>query len=140
MPQAWLDYVVPVAVELVSLDVQRTEFLGRDLLAGWIAATIEPRADDETASVGGVADQVDDGLVGPQGTTAPVDRDEREQPVLDLVPLAGARRKVADVDREVEFIGELLKLGLPHARAVAVAAAGIGGDEDLAGAGIARLA
>jgi hypothetical protein len=47
---ARLDYVVPVAVELVSLDVQRAEFLGRDLLAGRIAATIEPRADDETAS------------------------------------------------------------------------------------------
>jgi hypothetical protein len=28
-------------------------------------ATIKPRADDETASVGGVADQVDDNLVGP---------------------------------------------------------------------------
>jgi hypothetical protein len=47
---------------------------------------------------------------------------------------------MADVDREVEFVGEPLKLGLPHATAVTVDAARIGGDEDLAGIGIARLA
>ncbi len=35
--------------------------------------------------------------------------------MLDLVPLAGARRKVADVDRETEFVGEPFKLGLPDA-------------------------
>src|SRR6267143_3155055 len=101
---ARLDHVVPFAVEVVSLDVQRAELLRRDLLAGRIPTAIEPSADDETASVGRVADQVDDGLVCPQGTATPVDRDEGEQPVLDLVPLAGARREVADVDREVEFV------------------------------------
>jgi len=32
--------IVPVAVEVVSLDVESTELLGRDLLAGGIATTI----------------------------------------------------------------------------------------------------
>jgi len=37
---AWADDIVPVAVEVVSLDVESTELLGRDLLAGGIATTI----------------------------------------------------------------------------------------------------
>ena len=93
--------VVPVAVEVVALDLQLAQFLRRDLLAGRIAATIESGAHDEATAVGRVADEVDDGLVGPQRASAPVDRDEREQAVLDLVPLAGAGREVADVDRHV---------------------------------------
>ena len=40
---------------------------------------IESDAHDETTSVGRVANEVDDGLVGPQRASAPVDRDEREQ-------------------------------------------------------------
>jgi hypothetical protein len=41
-----------------SLDLQRAEVLGTDLLAGRIATTIEPRGYDEAATVGRVADQV----------------------------------------------------------------------------------
>ena len=41
--------------------------------------------------------------------------------------------------RHVELVGEPLQLGLPHARAVTVAAR-VGGDEDLAGVGVAPLA
>jgi len=39
--------------------------------------------------------QLDDHLVTDQWATTPVHRDEREQAVLDLVPLARARREVA---------------------------------------------
>ena len=39
---------------------------------------------------------------------APVLRDEGEQAVLDLVPLARARRQVTDRDREAELVGEAL--------------------------------
>src|SRR5258705_10396577 len=52
--------------------------------------------------------------------------------MLDLVPLARAWREVADVDDNADLVGEPLKLGFPHARAIAVAAAGVGGDEELA--------
>ena len=100
-------------------------------------AAIEPRAHDEAASVHRVADEVDDRLVGPQRPAAPVDRDEREQTVLDLVPLARAGREVADPDCDAELVGEALQLVLPDARAIAVAAARVGGDEDLARLGVA---
>jgi hypothetical protein len=58
-----------------------------------------------------VADQVDDGLVRAKRPASPIDRNEREKPVFDLVPLARPRREVADVDGEVELVGEALKLG-----------------------------
>jgi hypothetical protein len=39
--------------------------------------------------------------------------DEREQTVLDLVPFARSRRKVMNLDRYAEFIGEFLQLAFP---------------------------
>jgi hypothetical protein len=36
---------------------------------------------------------------------APVLADEREEPVFDFVPLAGAGRQVADHDIEAKFVG-----------------------------------
>src|SRR4051812_40181152 len=134
------DDVVPVTMKRVPLDLQRVEVLGGNLLARRIASTIEPCADDEAAAVGRVADQVDDRLVGPQRPAAPVDRDVREQAVLDLVPLAGAGREVADVDGEVECIGQPLEFGFPKSGSVAVAPTRVGGDEQLARVGIALRA
>ena len=101
------------------------------------APTIESDARDETTSVGRVADEVDDGLVGPQRAPAPVDRDEREQTMLHPVPLAGAGPKVADMDRHVELVSDALQLMLPHVRPVAVAAPCVRGDEYLARLGAA---
>jgi hypothetical protein len=69
-----------------------------------------------------VADQIHHGLVGAQRSASPIHRDKREEAMFDLVPLAGARRKVADVDRDFELIGKPLELRFPHARPVAVAA------------------
>src|SRR5262245_39655073 len=127
-------------MELVLLDLEGTEFLGRDLLAGGVFPALDLRLDDETTTVRRVRDQVDDDLVSAQWSAPPVDRDEREQPVFDLVPLAGARREVADSDRDPEPVGEPLQLGFPDAGSIPVAAAGIGRDEQLARLGIALRA
>src|ERR1700691_6006359 len=110
-----------------------TEVLARHSSASWKVAAIEACTHDKSASVRRVADEVHDSLVGPQGAPTPVDRDEREQSMLDLVPLARPRREVADVDREVELVREALKLKLPDVRPIAVAATRVGCDEDLAG-------
>src|SRR5215467_5403684 len=48
-----------------------------------------------------------------QRLAAPVDRDEREQTVLNFVPFAGARRQVTDRDGQLEFISQVLKLDFP---------------------------
>src|SRR5512144_3171251 len=125
-------------MEGISFNPQGTKLLLRYLSAGGITTAIELSLDDEPTAIRRVADEVHDHLVRAQRTTAPVHRDERKHAVLDLVPLARSRRKVADVDREVELVGEPLQFGLPQAGPVAVASAGIGGDEDLARIRIAR--
>ena len=77
------------------------QFLVADLDPGLVigrcpsaALTIRPRAGRRAG------DQVDDHLVAHQRPAAPVLGDEAEQPMLDLVPLAGARREVADRERQ----------------------------------------
>ena len=49
-------------------------------------------------------DQIYDRLIIPKWFTAPIRGYEREQPVFNLVPLAGARRKVTDGNRKARFI------------------------------------
>ena len=85
-------------MELILLDLDRAKLLRGDLLASGVAPAVDLRSDHEAAAVRRVRDQVDDGLERAQRSTAPVDRNEREQPVLDLVPLARARREMADTD------------------------------------------
>ena len=70
----------------------------RDDEAGLIASLIQLGFDAQPRGGAGVADELDEGLEGAQRTPPPVLRDVAEQPVLDLVPLARARRKVADVN------------------------------------------
>src|ERR1700682_5650129 len=132
-----MDDVVPITVEVVSFNLQLAKFLGRDLLACRIAATIEARAHDEPAAIRGVANQVDDRLVGAQRAAAPVDRDEREQAMLHLVPLARPGWEVADVNGEIELVGDSLQLLLPYVGSITIAAARVGGDEDRSGLGVA---
>ena len=68
-------------------------------------------------------------LVAGQGPASPVHGDVGEQPVLDFVPLRGARREVARGDLQAGLKGESGQLGLPGARAAAVRAARVGGDQ-----------
>lgn len=67
--------VVPIAVGVLGLDVELTEFFGGHFLANWIAATIEPGMDREPTAFGRVADEIDHGLVAAQRASTPVDRD-----------------------------------------------------------------
>ena len=84
----------------------------------------------------GRGNQLHDGY--DQWLAAPVLRDEREQPVLDLVPLAGAGRQMTDGDGHAEFVGQRLQFALPQPHASAIAAATISSDQQAAGFGITR--
>src|SRR3712207_8625800 len=56
-------------------------------------------------------------------------RDEGEQPVLDLVPFAGAGREVADAERQARLVGQPLQLPRPQPQPRAVAPPAVGGDQ-----------
>ena len=55
-----------------------------------------------------IADEVHDSFVGPQWAATPMDGDVREEPVFNLVPLAGSGREMADVDAHLVLVREIL--------------------------------
>src|SRR5882672_9124866 len=118
-------------MEVVALNVQLAHLLLRHLLTGRVLSLIKSGVNNETRARRRISDETYDDLEGAQWFATPVDRDEREHAMLDLVPLARARREVADVDRKVKFVGKALKLCFPCVRPVAVASTGVGGDEEV---------
>src|SRR5712691_2219060 len=100
--------VVPISMEVVSHDLQGGQLFEGHALPDGVVATIDRGADDETGTSCRVPDEAHHRLERAQRPSAPVHRDEGEKTMFDLVPFARARRKVADVDRTSDFVGEPL--------------------------------
>src|SRR5215207_9936448 len=86
-----------------------------------VATLVQFRSDAQPGGRTRATDQGDHRLEGAEGPPAPVLRDVTEQPVLDLVPFAGARRKVRHMNAQAEIGGEALQTVLPGSRPVAIA-------------------
>src|SRR5690242_19871308 len=124
----------------VPLEGQFGKLCVRHLETSFVGILVQLGTDVEPCFGGRAADQIDHDLAADQGTSAPVVGDVAEHPMFDLVPLAGSRWKVTDLDREAEVIGQLLHLAFPQADPIAVAAATIRRNQQAAGMGIAGLA
>src|ERR1019366_4842602 len=66
-----------------------------------------------------------------EGFGSPVDGNERKESMFDLVPFAGSRRIMNHGDRELLFIGEVLKLFLPETISCPIGATPISRDQYL---------
>ena len=75
---------------------------------GRIGVLIELVTNLETGLCCRCGDQLDDDPMADERFAAPVAGDEREQAMLDLVPLAGAGRQVTYGDGNAELVGQLL--------------------------------
>src|SRR6266446_9180080 len=107
---------------------------GRELRIGdgdaaGVLAAIEFRPDTEAGPTVRRPNQAHDGGEVDERRAAPIHRDVRKQPVLDLVPLAGPWREMTHRDGEARAGGELLQFPLPQPQAGAVAAAGVRGHQ-----------
>src|SRR5688572_13038082 len=126
-------------MEVGWFEVDGGEFGVGDFESGGVGAGVEVSPDREAGAGGGAADELDDDLAADEWSSAPVLGDVAEHPVLDLVPLAGAGREVADADAQAGLVGEALELGLPPSGAAAVAAATVCGDQRLGRGRIGRM-
>ena len=63
----------------------------------------------------GAGNEINDHLMTNQWAAKPVHGDEREQPVLDLVPFAGAGWKDMDFNVQTDFLDESTELQFPQA-------------------------
>src|ERR1019366_4748659 len=96
--RSWLNRVVPFSVELMPFEFETLHLLRRDLDAPCVGVAIESRLDDESGAGFRCGNQTHYRAVVGEGPAAPVQGDEGEEPVLDLVPLARAGREVAHGD------------------------------------------
>ena len=100
-----MDLIVPITVEFVAPDLHLFEFLIGDSDSSRVIVGIQFRVNLKASCGGGAGDQADDRFEASQGLTAPVLADVGEQPMLDLVPLAGTRWKVANENPQAGFVG-----------------------------------
>src|ERR1700676_3030407 len=123
--------------EAGALQIDGGEFFVSDGNPGWVAPPVELCSDLQSSLGGRAGDQVDNDVVTDQGLATPVLRDVAEHTMLNLVPFAGARREMADMDGQAQLARQVLQRDFPEPAAAAVATAAIGGDQQLAGARVA---
>ena len=85
-------------MESISLEGEARELLVGDLLALGVAPRVDLASHPKPGARSGRGDRIDDHRKTRQGPPPPVLADERKQPVLDLVPLARPRWKMANGD------------------------------------------
>ena len=121
-------------------EIQSLHVLATDLTTGWIGVLSPLGLDGETRVGRGMTHYIDDHLVPNQRPPPPMLGNMTKHPMFDLIPLPGPRRKVPDVERDTELIGELLAFSLPQPIATGIAPPAIGRDEDRVGLRIRPLA
>ena len=115
------------------------QFIVRDFEASWIKTLVEFGLDLKTLLSRCRRNQVEDDVMTDQGSATPILGDVAKHAMLNLVPLAGAGWKVADLDRNTQPIGQVLQRHLPQSAAATVAAAAVGRDTAPAvGAGVSN--
>src|SRR4029079_8068245 len=124
-------------MEGVACEVDRSELGVRHLDPVGVLLLIQLGAHLEARFGGRGGDQLDNRPIGAQRLCPPIDRDEGKEPMLNLVPFARSRWEMANGNREIELICQLLKLDLPQAYAVAVAATAVGRYHQTLGFGVA---
>ena len=108
-----MERVVPLAMKRMRGQLQLGHLRVGDFDRLGIVAVINLGPNAEARVRRGLADKRDDGRQIDEGLAAPVHRDVRKQSMLYLIPLAGARRKMTDGDRESGAVGELLQFPFP---------------------------
>src|SRR6185437_12128099 len=78
-----------------------------DFDADGVRASIELGLDAKAGRRARRTDQLHDGLMVEERSSAPVLGDVAEHPMFDLVPLRGPRGEVRDADRESGMVGKL---------------------------------
>jgi len=110
--------------------MQSLEFCSGDGYLRRIRVGIDDSLDRQTSRGCGTRDEFDHGLHARERAGTPVDGDVREELVFDLVPLARARREVADAQGEPRVGGQTLQFFLSEPAACAVRSAAIGHNQE----------
>ena len=121
--------VIPVTVEAMPCEAYGGHLGVCQRDPARIVAAIQLGSDAQPRSAVRRANQAYDGREVHERGPSPVHGDVGEQAMLDLIPLARARRKVAHRDREPGAIRQPLQFPFPEPEAGAVTPTSIRGDQ-----------
>ena len=114
------------------------KLLGGGCGACGIVATVEVSGDRQSGLSSGGTDEAEDLMIAVERFAGPVLGDFREETMLDGVPFGGAGRVVGNRESQTERVSQLsLEFGFPRTATIAIAAAGVAQNEELAGAWLA---
>src|SRR3990172_9153671 len=102
------DRIVPIAVERIWLDFEFRHLLIRHFDSTGVMPSVQRGANTQAAFRRGVTYEIHNHPQRLQRLATPVLGDVTEHLVFDLVPLAGAGRKVADANAQPGLVRELL--------------------------------
>lgn len=85
-------------MKFVRFDMQGVDLCRSYFNPGWITSPVQLGADFQTSLGGGVGNQIDDDVMTDQRPAAPVLGDVAEYAMFDLVPFAGSRWEMIDVN------------------------------------------
>jgi hypothetical protein len=127
------DDVVPLAMKRIGVKIDSFHFVIGDGAPRGVLAAVQAASHSQALRGRRPGNEIHDGFVITQRLAPPIRRDEGKEAMLDLVPLAGPWRKMADGQTQTGFVGECLQLQLPQTQSPSVAAAGVSGHQDRAG-------
>ena len=116
-------------MKLIAFNVDMLHLLSGDLAPGRIFSAVQPAGHFQPLRGGGLGDELDDRFVIAQRLSTPIRRDKGKQPVLDLVPFAGAGRKMANRKAKTGLIRQFLQFQFPKPQPPAIAAPAVGRDQ-----------
>jgi len=92
--------IVPLALKNRRLKIDFSQLFWGNLHSRWITPGVKPGLDAKPRCRRRTPDQVDNRLMAYQRSASPILRDKGKHAVLNLVPLARARREVTDLDAQ----------------------------------------
>src|SRR4051794_30311405 len=115
-------------MELGRSDWKRLQLLLADVNPWLVGSIVQFRLDLQALASAGVGDEIDHHLVAEERPTPPILRDMAEHAMLDAVPFARARRKMADAQLKTRFFGELAEFTLPELGSAGIASTAVCGN------------
>src|SRR6266498_3347763 len=107
------NYIVPVAMKLVFLEIDRSKLCVRHFDAFLIMPFVEFCVNTKAFSRGSMPNQIDHHCSTKQRSAAPILGDMTEHSVLNLIPLTGTRGEMTDRDAQSALIRQSLEAELP---------------------------
>src|SRR3954470_4090427 len=112
-------------MKLGPSEVDLSQLLVRNFFTCRIFSVIHGRLDSQSFAGRRCFDQIDDDFVTDERLPSPVLGYEGEEPMLNLIPFARARRQMADLNWKPQLFREFLQFHFPETNAAAVASSAI---------------